>query len=293
MKSKNKITPATFINSRITAAISISLVLFLLGLVVLLSLLANNLSNYIKENMSFDVVLNEDIQETQIKSIQNMLDTAPYTKETRYISKQAGAAQLEKDLGQNPEVLLGFNPLPPIIEVKLNSEYANSDSILLIEKNLRKMDLQITDIQYRKEFIQMVNENMKQIGLIILGLALLLMFVSFVLISNTIRLIIYSKRFLIHTMRLVGATNGFITRPFIRSNILSGITAALIAIALIFWLIYYVSNNIVDLKDIIDLHVLLTVALSVLFFGIVISIVATWMAVNKYLRMRVGDLYYI
>ncbi len=292
MKSRKKITPATFFNSRITAIISISLVLFLLGLVVLLSLFANNFSTYVKENISFDIVLNDDVSDVQVKKLQQTLNSATYIKSVEFISKEQAAAQLEKDLGQSPEELLGFNPLPAIIEVKLDSRYATTDSITLIEKNFRNMSTNIQDVQYHKDLIKLINENMKKISLIILGLAVLLLIISYALINNTIRLMIYSKRFLIHTMRLVGATNGFITKPFIRSNIFSGIIAAFIAIGLIAWLMYYVNQNTVDTSKWIDINSLLIVFGSVLAFGIIISIVSTWMAVNRYLRMNINDMYY-
>lgn len=292
MKSRKKVTLTAFLNSKITAIISISLVLFLLGLVVLLSLFANNFSTYVKENLSFDVVLNDEMNIDQIKKLQRTLTTTTYVKSVRYISKEDAASQLEKDLGQSPEKLLGFNPLPAILEVKLNSEYATNDSITLIDKSIRNMSTNIQDIQYRKDLIQMVNDNMRKIGFVILGMAVLLLIISFALINNTIRLMIYSKRFLIHTMKLVGATNGFITRPFIGSNILSGIIASFIAIGLIIWLLYYVAKDVIDFTKLIDTNTLIIVFASVLAFGVIISIVATWMAVSKYLKMHVDDMYY-
>jgi cell division transport system permease protein len=293
MKSKKKITSAAFFNSKITAIISISLVLFLLGLVVLLSLFANNFSTYVKENLSFDIVLRDDVSDAQVKKLQQTLHSATYVKSVKFISKEDAAVQVKKELGQSPEELLGFNPLPAILEVKLNSDYASADSIALIEKSIRGISANnIQDVKYHKDLIQLVNENMKKVGLIILGLAVLLLIISYALINNTIRLMIYSKRFLIHTMKLVGATNGFITKPFILSNILSGIIAALISIGLIVWLLYYITKDIVDVSELVDINSLLIVFASVLVFGVIISIVATWMAVNKYLRMNVNKMYY-
>ncbi len=292
MERKKKIAPSTFFNSKITAIISISLVLFLLGLIVLLSLLANNFSTYVKENLSFNIVLNDDVSDAQVNKLQKTLNSASYVKSVKFISKEEAAIQLKKELGQSPEELLGFNPLPAILEVKLKSDYASADSIALIEKSIHGISANIQDVQYNKDLIQYVNENMKRIGLIILGTAILLLFISYALINNTIRLMIYSKRFLIHTMRLVGATNGFITRPFIRSNILSGVIAAFIAIGLISWLLFYASKDMIDFSKLIDMSSLLIVFVSVLVFGITISIVATWMAVHRYLNMDVNDMYY-
>ncbi len=269
------------------------MVLFLLGLIVLLSLFTKNFSTYIKENLSFDIILNEDIKESQNKDFQAKLKTASFVKSVKYISKEDAMLQLKDELGQDPRELLGFNPLPSLLEVKLNSEYAHPDSIEVIEKSIRGMSANIQNIQYRKDLMKVVNDNTKKIGVSILGLAGLLLIISYALISNTIRLMIYSKRFLIHTMKLVGATSGFIRRPFIRTNIISGIIASFIAIGLIIWLLHYISNEITDLTGMLDLNSLLIVFTSVLIFGVVISAVAAWMAVGKYLRMKVNDLYYV
>ena len=292
MKSRKKVTPTAFFNSKIIATISISLVLFLLGLIVSLSLFASNFSVHIKENLSFKVVLDDSMSNEQISKLQQMLNSKTYVKSIDYISKDDAAAQLKQELGQSPEELLGFNPLPAILEVKLNSNYASTDSVALIEKSIRDISVNINDVQYHKDLIQIVNDNMKTISLLILGMAVLLLIISYALISNTIRLMIYSKRFLIHTMRLVGAKNGFIIRPFIRSNVYSGIISALIAIGMICWLLYYISNNVADISKWINTNSLLIIFVSILVFGIIISIVATWIAVKRYLRMNVDDMYY-
>ncbi len=293
MKGKKTITSSTFFNSRVTATISISLVLFLLGVIVLLSLVAKNLSVYVKENITFDVVLDDEMSETQIQRLQKQINTIVFVKSTNYISKEDAAKQLEADLGQDPVEFLGYNPLPALIEVKVHSEYANNDSIASIQKKVKSLSTNIKNIEFRKELVQIVNDNMKKVNFIIFGLAILLLLISFALINNTIRLMIYSKRFLIHTMKLVGATNGFIRKPFIRAHIVSGIIAALVAIGMIWWLIHYASNDITGLMALIDLQTLCIVFGSVIVLGILISVTATYFAVNKYLRMRGDDLYYI
>ncbi|MDR1719466.1 MAG: permease-like cell division protein FtsX [Dysgonamonadaceae bacterium] len=246
-----------------------------------------------KENLTIDVVLSDDMKVDQIKKLQNALSTAAYVKSVHYVSKEEAAELLTKDLGQDPEELLGFNPLPSLLEVKLKSEYATVDSIRKIEKEIQRMSTNIREIQYRKELMQTVNENMRYIGLLLLGLVVLLLLISYVLISNTIRLMIYSKRFLIHTMKLVGATNRFIIAPFVRSTVFSGIIAACISALLILWLIYYISGDTVNFIELMGWNTLAIVFLSVLVFGVVISMIATWLAVKKYLRMREDDLYYI
>ena len=292
MKSRKKVTPTSFFSSKIIAIISISLVLFLLGLIVSLSLFANNFSVYAKENLSFKVILDDSMSHEQIGQLQQTINSKTYVKSIDYISKDDAAAQLKQELGQSPEELLGFNPLPAILEVKLNSNYANADSIALIEKNIRDISTNINDVQYHKDLIRLVNDNMQIVSLLIFGMAVLLLIISYALISNTIRLMIYSKRFLIHTMKLVGATNGFIIKPFIRSNIFSGIISALIAIGMIYGLLYYISSEVADISQWINTYSMLIVFASILAFGIIISIVATWVAVSRYLKMNVNDMYY-
>lgn len=292
MTKKNGEVFFTFLNARLTSTISISLVLFLLGSIALLGLFANKLSHYLKENLSFSIVLNENMKEAQILSMQKRLEATPYVKSTVYISKEQAAKELEAELGESLENFLGYNPLFPSIEIHLNAEYANNDSISIIEKNIRQ-DSNINDILYRKDLFKLVNDNIKRAGIILLFLAAVLMVISFALISNTIRLTIYSKRFLIHTMRLVGATNGFIRKPFIKSNILAGVVAAVIAICMLSGILYYLSFEITDMLELINIDMLLIVFAIVIALGIIISTTATFFAVNRYLRMKSDNMYYI
>ena len=256
MAEGKKVSSVSFFNSRLTSIISISLVLFLLGLVFLIGLLGNKLSVYVKENISFSIVLKDNQKEADIKKMQKTLDALPYIKSTEYISKEQAVKELEEELGENPETFLGFNPLQASIEVKLHSEYANADSLQLIEKKIKKYT-SVSDLLYRKDMMQMVNDNVKRVSLILLTLAVMLMAISFVLISNTIRLLIYSKRFLIHTM------------------------------------LYYLQNELSGFVQLLDIKVLIIVYAGVLIMGILLSVTATVFAVNKYLRMGVDKLYYI
>lgn len=293
MKNKRSITPASFINSKITATISISLVLFLLGLIILLSLSANNLSTYVKETLSFDIVLHDEASDAQIQQLQKKLENSPFAKSVSFRSKADAAKQLEADLGQNPEEFLGYNPLPAMLIVNLNAPYANIDSLAVVERSIKGYSNNIQEVEYRKDLMQVVNENMRKVGVLILGLAVLLLFISFALINNTIRLTVYSKRFLIHTMRLVGATGRFIKKPFIRTNIAQGIIAAFIAMAGIYGLLMYLMSDIRELEGLIDLKGMAIIFICVLVLGIAISYIATHMAVNKYIRMKGDDMYYI
>ncbi|MEG1545300.1 MAG: permease-like cell division protein FtsX [Tannerellaceae bacterium] len=292
MAENKKVSTISFFNSRFTSVISIALVLFLLGLILLMGLLGNRLSVFVKENISFSILLKDNQKEADIKRMQKTLDGLAFIKSTEYISKDQAARELEEELGESPEVFLGFNPLQASIEVKLHSQYANPDSLQFIEKKL-KAYASVSDLLYRKDMMQMVNDNLKRLSVILLTLATMLMAISFVLISNTIRLLIYSKRFLIHTMKLVGATSGFIRRPFIRYNLVSGIFAGLLAIFMLTGALYYLQNELEGFTQLIDLNSLLLVYVAVMVMGVLLSVVATIISVNKYLRMGVDKLYYI
>lgn len=292
MAENKKVSSVSFFNSRLTSVISISLVLFLLGLILLIGMLGNKLSVYVKENLSFSIVLKDNQKETEIKKMQKSLDALPFIKSTEYISKEQAAKELEEELGENPETFLGFNPLQASIEVKLHSEYANPDSLQVIEKKIRNYT-SVSELLYRKDMMEMVHNNMKRLGLILLTLAVVLMIISFVLISNTIRLLIYSKRFLIHTMKLVGATSGFIRRPFVKYNMVSGIFASILAILMLTGALYYLQNELKGFIQILDMQTLLLVYVAVFALGIVLSVIATIFAVNRYLRMGIDKLYYI
>ena len=293
MKNKRSISPATFINSRATATISISLVLFLLGLIILFALITKNLSSNVRENLTFDIILSDNIKETEVDNMIKQLESTNFVKSTEYISKETAAKQLEADLGQNPEEFLGFNPLPGMIVVKLNSEYTDPEKFSEVEKHIKRLSPNIRSMEYRKELLDLVNDNFQKLSFILLCLVALLLFISFALINNTIRLMVYSNRFLIHTMKLVGATAGFIRKPYIRAQTISGMIAAVIAIAFLYWGLYYVSNDIDEIWKVIDRNSLIFIGGSVFVLGLLISIIATYFAVNKYLRMDGDDLFYI
>ena len=292
MSSPKKKKRFSFLEARITSTLSVSLVLFILGIMALLGVLANNLSIYVRENIGFSIVLKESARENQITDLQNSLEQAPYVKAAQYISKEDALKEVMIELGENPEEVLGTNPMQASIEVRLKAEYANPDSIACIEKDLAQNSC-IDDIQFQKDLIQSVNENIRNIGLILLILAAVLMVISYVLISNTIRLAAYSKRFIIYTMKLVGATPGFIRRPFIVSNIISGIIAALIAILLLTGCVSYIVSEFDSFYTLITLPTLLCVYAIVLIMGIVLTSISAFFAVNRYISMKRDDLYYV
>lgn len=292
MTKRDKINRFTIINAKITSIVSVTLVLLLMGLTVLTFFVGKGISSYVKENMSFSVMLSEDVSDSEISNLRKRLDSMPFVKSSLFISKEVAKEQLIEDLGEDPEELLGYNPVTDCIEIRLHSNYANSDSLTFVSQQI-KAETNVDDLLYRQEALDLVNNNLTKISTILLVLSLILLFISFTLIRNTIRLSIYSKRFIINTMRLVGATNGFIRKPFIIRNIVDGVFAALIANLLIMGLLYYLAQQYADLRSILQTNDLIFVFASVIVLGIVITYLSTIFAVNHYLRMKSNHLYYI
>ncbi|MDM8338555.1 cell division protein FtsX [Mediterranea massiliensis] len=276
----------------ITSSISTTMVLLLLGLVVFFVLAAHNLSVYVRENISFSLVVGDNMKEADVLKLRKRLAAEPFVKELEYISKEQALKEHTEAMGTDPQEFLGYNPFKASMEIKLHSQYANSDSIARIEKVLKR-NSNIQEVLYRKELIDAVNDNIRNISLLLLGLALVLALISFALINNTIRLAIYSKRFLIHTMKLVGAKWSFIRRPFLRRNFWVGILSACVADGLLWagatWLVRYEPG----LVSVVTPQVMVVVSCAVLVFGVLITWLCALLSINKYLRMKAGTLYYI
>lgn len=290
-KKEANITKRRLRSSNITSIISISLVLFMLGLLGLLVLNAKRLSDYVKENIGFSVILKENIKEVDVILLQKSLDATEYVKSTKYIAKEKAAEELKQELGEDFIEFLGFNPLLASIEVHLYAEYANQDSIALIEKDLKQYE-QIKEVFYQKSLVSLVNENIRKISLIILGFSGLLMLVAITLINSTIRLSVYSKRFIINTMQLVGATRGFIRRPFLYRSAGNGIFAAILAMGFLTGILYVAEQEFQEIISFQDVEIIGVLFLCVLLFGIIINWISTFFAVSKFLRMKVDKLYY-
>ena len=284
MAKKKKISKARFVNAKITSTISITLVLLLLGVTILLLFLGNGISTYVKENMSFSVMLSNDITESGITKIRKNLDAMPFVNSSRFISKEEAKEQLIKELGEDPEELLGYNPAQDVIEIYLKSEYTNSDSLESVTK-LIKAENNVDDLLYQQEAVDIINNNLTKITTVLLFLALVLLFISFTLIRNTIRLTIYSKRFLINTMQLVGATGRFIRRPFVANTVFIGVIAGIIADALIL--------EFAQLSSIISVTDLIIIFSSVILMGVVITSIATILSVNHFLKMERDSMFYV
>ena len=276
----------------ITSSISTTLVLLLLGMVVFFVLSANNLSNYVRENISFTILISDDMKEAEALKLQSAMAEKNYVRKSIYISKEQALKEQTEAMGTDPAEFLGYNPFTDSIEIKLKAAYAHTDSIAWIEKEILT-NKKVMEISYPENLLDSVNRNIQRLSLFLIGLASLLTLISFALINNTIRLAVYSKRFLIHTMKLVGASWGFIRRPFLLRNLWIGMLAAAIADAILLASAYTLVNYEPQLIDIITPSTLLTVMMTVFVFGVTITSMCAYFSINKYLRMKASTLYYI
>ena len=276
----------------VTLCISTAMVLVLLGLVVFSVQTSRNLSQWVKENLTVTVMLSDDVSVNGAKLLCRDLYHRPYSRNIDYISKEQALKEQTQAMGSDPSEFLGVNPFPATLEIQMYADYANRDSLKWIAKELQK-NPKITDVAYQLDLMDSVNRNLTKLNLVLLGLAVLLTFVSFSLINNTVRLSVYSRRFLIHTMKLVGASWGFIRKPFMNQALIVGVVAALIAIAVLgglFYGLYYYEPNIIT---VITWRELAITAVAVLLFGIIITAACSYISVNKFLRMSAGELYKI
>jgi cell division transport system permease protein len=264
----------------------------MLGIVSMFILIGNELSIYVKENITLSVVLNESAEESETLDVLKYLQKEPYVKDIRYISKDEALKELSNEMEEDFEDFLGYNPLPASLEVNLKSAYANNDRIYFIVKQIESIDI-VKKIEYQKNLIHNVNQNLKTITFSLLIIVVLLLIISFILINNTMRLLIYSNRFLIHTMKLVGATRRFIRKPYILQGLLIGIIASIFAILYIFGLFYWLAPELELFIDFTNTRLYIIIFGTIMFLGMVITIISTFLAVNKYLRHNLDDLYYL
>lgn len=276
----------------VTATISTSLVLLLLGTVVLVVLSAKSLSDHIRENLELSLLLNEEVSKNEVDRIVGYVEAQRYTKDVHYISKEDILSEQTASMGLDPTEFLGYNPYTASIEVKLKAEYANTDSIIPIKNRLMRYT-QIREISYPSELMDNVNSNIRKISILLLALALALSMISFALINNTIRLTIYSQRFLLHTMKLVGANWAFIRRPFLMRNLGIGLASGVLANSLIAGCIYLLLHYEPQMGYLFAWQTMGIVGGSVMLFGVLITLLCAYFSINRFLRMKAGDLYYI
>lgn len=277
-------------NIHFGSTISMSLVLFLIGLVSLLLFVAHDMSVYVKENINLSIILDDDAETSETKRVETFLTAAGYAKDITFVSKEDALKEHIAALGDDPKDFLGYNPLKASLEVKLKADYANPDSVKMIETKLKTFGV-IERVAYQKDLIGLVNDNVKKISLVLLGLALVLLIVAVALINNTVRLSIYSNRFLINTMQMVGATNWFIRKPYIRQSVMNGLVSALIATAILAIVVYYILFEFGLTGLSINPVSAFWVAFIVFLSGVLLMAASTYLSIGRYLKMNTNDMY--
>lgn len=277
--------------SWLTSMISISLVLLMVGALLLVLVNADKLSDYVKEQIGFTLVLNEELKDTDIKRLEKVLEASEYVKASRYIDKETAAIELTQELGEDFMGFLGFNPLFASMDVKLYAAYTHPDSLAIIEKEFLDYP-QVKEVYYQKDLLGAINENVNKISIFLLIVVALTGFIFISLINNTIRLSIYSERFTINTMQLVGAARSFIRKPFLLRSLTLGFFGAFIANILLTALMYAFRKELEGIIDPAGFWILGPVLVAVLFLGVIISYASTLFAVNKFLKMKFDELFY-
>lgn len=275
--------------SFVYSVVSITLVLFLLGILGTLLFFSNKISKYFKENIEITLILKDDLSKSDVYAFQKILDRKSYAKTTRFFSKEDAAAIMKHQYGEDLSVL-GYNPLFASINMYLKADYANADSLKIIESEIMATG-KVQEIYYMRALINIVNQNLKKIGLFLIGFALLIFLISITLIDNTIKLMMYSQRFLIRSMQLVGATRWFIIRPYLLKSLANGFISGTMAILFLLGLLYYLQLKISGLIVTEDLLAFVIIFSSVLLFGLLISVCSAYFAINKYLKIKLDDLY--
>ncbi|MBS1231188.1 MAG: ftsX [Bacteroidetes bacterium] len=276
--------------SYLTLVISVSLVLFLLGILGLVIINTKELSDYFRESLTFSVILDDDAREADIRMLQKDLDARQFVKSTEYVSKDEAAIKMKNDLGEDFISFLGDNPLPPSIDVYLFANYANRDSVVKFEKYILEYPF-VKEVWYEDSLLFLINENVRKISLFLLIISSFLFLIAVTIINNTIRLAIYSKRFLIRTMQLVGATRSFIRKPFLIRSIYHGVLAALMAMLLLMGLLYLIEKEFLMLFTFESTNLLILLGVLLIIAGVLINLVSTYLSVNRYLVISEDKLY--
>ena len=278
------------LSSSASVVISLSLVLFVIGLLGLVLINAQRLSNYVKENIGFTIMLKEGVNEMEIMNFQKILDAADFAKSSTFVSKEQATKDLQNDLGEDFVSFLGYSPLLASVDVKLNASYANTDSLAAIKAELNDYPV-VHTIFYQENLIDKLNSNVNRLSFFLLSFCLLLFVIAFALINNTIRLSVYSKRFLIRTMRLVGATNSFIQKPFLVKGIYQGIYSSIFAIFMLIGSIQLIQSETASMLNITDLKIIGFIFILIFIFGFFLSWISTFFAVRKFIKQNESELY--
>lgn len=275
-------------SAHITTVLSIATVLFLLCIQGLMLGYTKKVSDYVKENIGFTLMIKDYTREQDILELKDIIDRSPFVKSSRYISKAEAAKELQQDLGQDFIAFLGYNPLLPSIEIHLKAGYATQDSISKFEEEITRYHI-VREMFYQPDLIRMVNDNVAKISFWLGAVSLIIMVLAIYLLNNTMRLLIYSKRFTINTMQLVGATPAFIRRPFLLKSMMHGLLGALIAILVASIGLIVLNSKVPEIFNLHELGMILRVFVMILAIGLLFTLISAWFSVNKYLRMRNSD----
>lgn len=290
-KGENKLIRKRLANAYLSSIISISLILLLVGVASLLLVNTESVSNYFKENMKVSVLIKPDVEDAKAADFEKSIVGMPFVKGTEFISREQGEEEMKRMLGEDFLSVFETSPVPVSIDVTLKAEYVADDSLKVVGALISSNPI-VDEVVYHKSLVDTLNDNLRKISLVLAVFIALLLFISFVLINNVIRLSFYDKRFTIHTMKLVGATRGFIRGPFLLRSAFLGIFSAIIAILMLVGLLYFVRSEFVQLFELFKLNMLLTVMGIVVASGLLICLLSTYFVVNKLISMRKDDLYY-
>ncbi|MBO7117192.1 MAG: permease-like cell division protein FtsX [Bacteroidales bacterium] len=288
---ENKLIRRRLANAYLSAVISISLVLLLVGVASLLLVNARSVSDYFKENMQISVLLKPEIEDDEASAFQSELDSLPYIHSTRFISREEGTEEMKAMLGEDFLSVFETSPIPSSLELTLKADYVSSDSLQMVKNHLLESPL-VDEVDYQQSLIETLNENIGKISLLLGVFIVLLLFISFVLINNTVRLNVFARRFTIHTMKMVGATRSFIRSPFMVQAVFQGLFAAFLAILLLLVGLFFLRRSFEQLFQIFQLRMLLLTIGIVIVSGVIICVVSTYFVVNKLISLKRGELYY-
>jgi cell division transport system permease protein len=290
-KKEKNIIAKRLVHSYLSSTISISMVLLLVGMFATLAINARSVSDYFKENVTISVILNSDVTEADAHKIDRQIGALNAVKSTKYISKEQGTREMKELLGEDFLKIFESNPIPISIDVQLNAEYFHPDSLTQFRTQIEK-NSQVDEVLYQNTLIEAINDNIERIGLVLMIFIALLLFISFVLINNTVRLNVYSKRFSIYTMRLVGATRGFIRAPFLVQAVFQGLISALMAVLVLVGVLFVVKEQFAQLFDVFQPKLLMIVLSGTVALGVMICVISTYFVVNKLVSLTNDELYY-
>lgn len=292
MYSDNNSTKRRFAGSYLVSLMSIMLVLFVLGMYAFVVVYTDRLLSYVKENIGFEVVMKSDAKESAIKSLQEELKMKEYVKSAVYISKEEATNRMKEDLGEDFLQWLGDveNPLLPSIDVRFVANYANSDSMAMVEKWLGKKTI-VKEVIYQKSLTNTINSNISKIKIVLFAVSLVLLLIAITLISHTIRLSVYSKRFTVRTMQLVGATEGFVMKPFLKTFMIQGLIAAVVALILITVVLYGIQDYLPEMNLSQSNGYIMTIYLSIIALSLILTMTSTVVSMKKYLNADIDRFY--